>query len=609
MYYITIKDNLDDYVFVRPDLSDFEILNKKPTKFKNRIEVSGSVKFSGLDYELISEIETDIIDAKLYQNGNFIAEIQSSKSAGFFDVNNSLCILEFFTNDVFSVVEAKKNIKYNCLSLGTRSSMNYEVLTSFEFKKVETDIILSFADFAPDFYFDYVDPASPTNTAPQEGITPPTDGDETIWVLFGAFYSDIELIDMVSANAVVNYTFITEIGLSTSSTTPLAGSGWFLISELANGLFKWGRRPDAIPLTDYIYTNSGTITINRIPVSPYWPITFRYLSNSLTNKEFTYSKVYNFNNTGVDLSNITRKILAEIDSTLNFDDSGTVTDSFYEMENFDVNGDKVFNSIILQPLSNTIPASAYGILPENPATVAMLSFEQIEFLLNKLGFDWTIENREGLNTFVIKHVKNIDVTPQDVNLLSFKGMNFNFNANKYEFLRPDITSISYATVSNDIDFFGGVINFNNVQPAGELSLSEAGFYTDYEHILSFPETYNSNSIDEFVIFAINSELLTIKSEGILTSITLNNIPLSFPFLVKHTLHEYPSISGIMSGILFEFETWQLAKNKEFSLILPINNILSDIDISQYLTFLDVETECIEISQKGNEATAKVKLRQ
>jgi len=595
MIRIDIKNSSGSYEKTNPDLSKFTFSEIKKSE-GSFFSVKGSVSFFNSDYDLIKNLGENIILGKLYQNGFKLCNIVGNYEGLEEDVNNKKIQISFYVSDVMLNIEKKQDVEYNVLAVAPIiGTIGFDYQQPFEYYSNSIDFEMK---VTADTFFDYVGDES--STAPQMWITRPPYGSTTAWLLTEATYKKIGE-QGITLYGNVTYTFVTEIAYTGNETIYPEGTGWSFAENIEVGSYtfaKFVRYPASAPITTTIYSNSLWLGVAGYKVS--------YAKNALIDSSFLNANTYNCPNPRR-LTDIIKYLVEKLDTSIQFDNSGTVTDSFYGFKNLEIGGVKYFDNIFLFQLTDLIPIAPSGALPNNRATIGKLTFRILTNWLINYGFKWHIEYRSGVPYFMLSHKLSITSTTQPINFSNYLGYDFGQNNNKFKTDVPEYSTLLNETITTNPDFLGTNIEFLKVVTPTSKSILEKNFYVDYAHIIAEPSAYDDMSITQFVILATNGTDTIILDSKLLEK-KITNAPMSFAFYAENIMLDLPNKNMEINGASIVADEKRLKKRKKFTFDIPIKNIRTDFDFSKEIVFLGENSEIESLEQKANENKATIILK-
>jgi len=289
MIIIEIKNNVGVYVRATPSLTGSKFENNAKGA-RSELITTMQAKFFGDDYDMITAIADTYVYGKVYQNGMLQTEVRADNTTGNINANNREITLNFQSYDYNAIIDESKDVEFNVLEVEAQGTFTYKQPTSYQQITGGGLKTVAIPD-GPDgmvYYFDYVDAAAPTTTAPQLGIIFPTLGDASIWGLVRATYTGISIISGTLTYNLATI-FATEIAYTANKVTEPAGAGWVYMENVIVGgvsISKWGRYPTDIPLDDYIYANTTTQAVPRFGLGTNVILTYTQKAVNKANRQY-----------------------------------------------------------------------------------------------------------------------------------------------------------------------------------------------------------------------------------------------------------------------------------------------------------------------------------
>jgi len=206
-----------------------------------------------------------------------------------------------------------------------------------------------------------------------------------------------------------------------------------------------------------------------------------------------------------ELKSLITAIVTTADNTLQFDISGTATDSFYYLktwENPNYPGELPFNAIFLTTVRNVILQTGVtrGII-----TVQIL----FDYLKNFLGLFWEIEDRGGTPYFMQRHYSEVNkVIGSNPDLTNYLGANWTARKNKESFAEDRLYKrIVRELTASSQDHIGTDVIFPFINSEKILKIENDSFFTDIWDAQNNPENYPESDAEKFFILATDNNLL------------------------------------------------------------------------------------------------------
>lgn len=569
-----LRNSTGLYTKIYPDYTDFKInIELKDTIYAVRYNPSGNIKiYKPTDFNLLKTILSEQKQAQIRVtngtfNQNFLIDLEQSFKD---DLQTFIGKLEIL--DDYSVFETKKDDKINIMGLSSigdvymRGAWGNRILTggfSGTFSTSDNNYVM------PEF-------ANGLSQMVTDGDDASQDADN-INIL--AVYFEITTDDGV------NYTYVCNV---------------FYVD------YGYGS-----PRT---YLKEGTINYSNFPTkTTQYQWYFQNVEPDFSSLTKRYTRVRDF-------FEAVQLVVQTIDSTVQFDNSGTDTDSFNFFKNFTGTSTNFFNRIGIIHITDAILVS--GTEPTDGATIGYLTFSNLIGFLSKLGFFWYLENRSGINYFRLIHFTEISNSNGSLNLNYYKNVDYTRLANNYEFESVETSIINNEWTSYNMEWQGVSLDFRAFENKKTAAFSDETFFSDIDDvIINGSNKYNSESIDQFVILSLKdmSPYFEVYTEfGTISHIKFNNVPFSTAFLFKYFLSNFIDNSAILKGTKYNgglqyleleqnFDNSRLKKRKKIELTIPINQINS-LSLQENVKFKGswLEPEKIEVDCSKNQAKITLK---
>jgi hypothetical protein len=420
-------------------------------------------------------------------------------------------------------------------------------------------------------------------------------------------------------------------------TLPLSGSPYTLPAE-TNGL------PAGFNLSDAEQDTAGITVVDlRILDNGFIKATSKFLisyeidyferaiaTRTYTGADTFISDIYgatisfanytldNFDNITIEYSrfrdfySVVRFVVSSISNdTILLDSSGTTTDSFYFLKNFQSEYlSNVFENLAICNLTNIFVNSALD-EPNVAATRDNITFDMILKVFERFSLFWYIENRSGDLYLMTKHFSELVDNNGSVNLNNYKSRNWCRYANKFEIQEPDFTTV-YAEQKSDYGEWQNVYMdfklFTNtdatvIDNTKQLNLTEQNIFTDIDDVIVYnSDRYDAASVGNFILVGLGFTNFVLRGEVFAGTSQKNNVFLSHVYLYRNFLANLPSnVYNILnfngswefpvaftfpwgSELDYPIDDDRLAKRKKYEIILPLN-YLSEISLDENVKYL------------------------
>jgi hypothetical protein len=602
----------------KPDVSNITLQRQKQGDDQfGRLEISGTFKFVGDDYDrIIDFIDTwghNELGMLVYQNGTLLG-LTTFNTKQIIDRSRSQYIFNVKVLDEYENFVSKGDLQYNILNT-PYTSRSLKITTS-AIREVVTKTIF--------------------NRSVAGVFDVPTATVEVNLNILGLYYS-FEIGDSYTNWTMIynNYTHTGASGLNIF----INGTAEF-VSEKIYGSYNGG---DAQPPTGsgWVYVKDeqfGNITapLYRRPIQEIDVITS---TNTFTNYGGVDYRLFNYRNSNaIDLSfitityqkitrrvdNIIEYIVGEINSSIQFDSTGTINDSFYSFKTwigdidntaniYDTN--KTFNNFLICQLTDIIPDSSVDppIQKSDPATLGLLSFNDLMEWLKTYGFYWYLENRSGTYYFRILHKKDIELLDLNPDLRNWFGYNYTNLLPPIEYDKGEYSRLVNKQKTTNFELKGVDILFYLVQEDKNKDISSSIFYTDLTDIINNGEDdYDTSATDKFVLITALIDDSNYYHPRKINSLLVEDskIPngeLGWSYVSAELISDLPDERAIINGTSQTLPDYRVKRRAKLELKIPINGI-NDFNLSGYVNINYNQMEIESFSQEAEKNTGKLNLR-
>ncbi len=260
---------------------------------------------------------------------------------------------------------------------------------------------------------------------------------------------------------------------------------------------------------------------------------------------------------------------------------------FVNIESFNSN----LSNMFLITMSDFV-LSETGEVKSNPSTNSKLTLKKIlQFLKDFFNYYWYLEiyDHGPVNKWRVYLVHYSEIYERGNtshlgnNTIMYKGFNFTEGNNiiNYDYSKK-YSKIKRNSISTDVDFLGSDIEFSFVQLDNVLSIDNNVFFTDLNDIYLRKGSYNSDSIEQFVVCACNSNNEVIFGTGAISGAQKLNVDLSIANLDNVFAANFSDNYVLLNNQSYSPPSNRLAKNNELNQFdLPIKNLLNDINCNEY----------------------------
>ena len=304
-----------------------------------------------------------------------------------------------------------------------------------------------------------------------------------------------------------------------------------------------------------------------------------------------------------------------------FDTSGTVTDSFYSFKNLTgesltkglTTSDKIFKDLLIINLTDFIPA------PDNTqkdvhANRTNLSLKRILDYLLQLGFEWYLQNREGVFYFMLQHISDKILNSNNPNLSNYFNNDYIYLSNNYEIDEPEYSLITNDTTCLSSDFIGTDIIFPDIIFINKsFPFTNTNIFVDIDDIIErkgeeYSEIANNNIVVIVALKDGTNKYYVRNALGKISGSHKNNSELSFPYVIQHLSYNLPASEISANNNTYTIEDFRLKKRKKITLTIPINNLIEDFEINSYIAFFGENCEIEQIQQNATDNVGKIILK-
>jgi hypothetical protein len=626
-YQFKIGDLSTTHLFT-PDVSNVTLSRKKTGSEQfGRLEISGTFKFVGDDYDLVVNLidtfghnELGIIT---YQNGVSLG-LSTFNTKQIIDRPRSQYTFNITVNDEYKNLIDEGDIQWNILSVPylTRTlSLNLtgflEESTKAVFYHQQVGSWQSGGTIRW-FTMDYLGAY----------FTFPIDDSYTNWTCLIANYTEIGLINPIFNPAqptILPYLVFHGVAIFQSQKAygsyagtekiPPAGSGWgYIRDDVYNGYnFPLYRRP--IQASD-VWTNNDRVTAID---GTYQVKIFNHTNSNaivVPSTDIDYTRVCRT------VPSVIEYIVGQIDSSILFDDTGTTLDSFYSFKTMtgDVDtqatindDDKPFKNFLIVQLTDIIPDPDTGLQKTNPASLGELSFNDLMEWLKVYGFYWFLEERSGSYYYRLLHKTDISLLDNNPNLRNWKGYNYLPKSNVLEYEKAEYSRLINKQTGKDLELLGVDAIFRIVQEKKNMDISSSIFFIDLNDIVANGENeYDTNATDKFVLISAliddSDYLLPRKTDSLIISgEKVFNGDLGFPKVTANLMCDLPDEKATINNVNVTLADNRLKRRAKEELTIPINGI-NDFDLTGFIDYNGDDAEIEDISQNADKNVGKLNIR-
>lgn len=330
----------------------------------------------------------------------------------------------------------------------------------------------------------------------------------------------------------------------------------------------------------------------------------------------------------INYTRVTRKLTDVIEfligemglTSVLFDNSGTTSDSFYSFKNMEgedltygaTTTNKMYSHLLLMNLTDFIPADDDG-QNDIPASITNVSLKIILDKLLELGFDWFFYEDSG-TFFQLLHQENKSLGSINPNLRDYYGLNRTYLENLEEKDEAEYFKIVNETTCKGINFIGTDVDFPNIiTTTTKKTVTDNNFYFDLNDIANRrSDAYSDEDVNNLVLIAAQQDG-TVKdyvreATSILTVKAINNSELSFSFLSKNILCNFPDTKFETNGASAIANDYRLKKRNKIALNIPINNLQTDFNVSHYVSIFGENAEFESLEQTSFNNIGKLTLK-
>ncbi|MDD4515637.1 hypothetical protein [Massilibacteroides sp.] len=438
----------------------------------------------------------------------------------------------------------------------------------------------------------------------------------------------------VNANLGLSGWDISSISISFSYEDPIGSGNWYYegnciyLRQKGKGFYI-----DSVayePTTDSGWTYKEDEVINGVtyPIftRPSGANTYTYNGapepwSSIVNSSNLYY------NAPIEYTGVTRKItqvitylIGQMGVTYSVDNSGTSTDTFYSFksmtgESMTKNGttsDKLYGHLLVMNLTDFVP-DVDGTQKDVPASVTMVSLKTIFDFLSLRGFFWYLENRSGTYYLKVEHKSQRTFGTSNPDLNNYKGHCFSRWANLYEKDPPECRIIRNENESRSIDFVGTDAVFPDILTTDAVKeWRDNQVFVDLDDIAYrrhdvYSETDNNNIVIIAAMQTSGKDYVR-NPNGIVTGAPSNNTELSWSYIARYYLCDLPDSNMTVNGGTTTAAAYRLKKRNKYKLTIPIDNIITDFDFTDYVSIFDEDTEIDQISMNAPNTIGEIILK-
>lgn len=386
------------------------------------------------------------------------------------------------------------------------------------------------------------------------------------------------------------------------------------------------------PDEDGGWTYIADVTINGITYPEY------FRTNGVNTYTFTplgepYTLIENanlvYNKPSITYTGVTRKATDVIEwlfnemglTSINFDSSGTSTDSFYSFKSMQgesltygsTTTDLMYSRLLIMNLTDFIPADDDG-QKDMPASITNISLKTILEYFESLDFEWFIEDRSGTYYFVLQHKSDKVLGTTNPDLTNYFNKNRTYLENQITVDPAEYHKIVNEMTCKSIDFVGTDAVFNKVYSTSASKIyTDNKIFTDLNDIANRrADVYSDEDVSNIVIIAAQSDT-TVKdyvreAAGVLTTVGVNNSELSFSYLIKNIFGGFPDADYTANGANYTAANSRLKKIEKIEFNLPADNIINNYDFSNTINTFGDESEIESIEQEAYNNICKLTLK-
>jgi len=404
----------------------------------------------------------------------------------------------------------------------------------------------------------------------------------------------------------VNYVRERALGYYVDSLayTPDEDSGWVYIADVTI---------EGVDYPEY-YRATAATTYTFTPGAEAWT----YIENSGT----VYNKpAIDYTAVCYRVTDVIEFLIGEMGlATINFDNGGTSTDSFYSFKTITgesltygtVTTNLMYNDLLIMNLTDFMPADDDG-QNDRPASITNISLKTIHDFFEGLGFEWFIENRAGTLYYILRYREQKSLGSTNPDLKDYFGRNREYLRNGWIKDLPEYYKIINETTCKGLDFVGTEAVLTKVLGTeAERVYVDSKVYVDLNDIAERrTDAYSETDDNNIVIIAAQEEAIKYyvrESAGVRTAVDTNNSELSFSYLVKNIFCTLPDSYIQANGTNYTADAYRLETREKIEFEIPITNIQTDFDVEDYIEFFGDNTELDIISQPALKYTGKFKLK-
>jgi len=600
-----------NYITVLPDISGltFKKHFEKDT-YNEVIEPNGDVIFSGIDYEKLNGFSNDLVLYRIFENGELHSEGKFYRRNNT-DITNNLFTAKLESINVLSDFAEKSKDKYNILEADDNS---YDVIiknTKYLITKHSEPVNVYSNEIDGTLFYAGTGDASIEPLMPvlnPNSVVPPNSFD----ILLSAHYHlnyDVQTIGVnkYKFTGIGEFVYARQIAYGyyrNGESIPPNNTNIWGFEELVN--YGGINRPLYSRLSFEInsgtnWTNSGRFYGSASGVL----VSIKNINNV---SDFALNEHFIFKRTRT-VKNVYKFLLNKINPLITFDANSFNYFDTFDGEEITFNGttsNKPYAELSIGQITDFIPNSD-GTQKEFSAKVGMLSYDDLNKMMISLGFNYKIVN----NIFSLIHFTEFSTTGLNQNLTSINGANYLSRGNQVEYSEPEFDVIKNETLSNSVDFFDGEVKFQKLGINKNITFDSNTFFTDIDDVFRAKgDSYNIEATNQFLLLAlmdVGGAYYLRNAIGEVTREKANNSELSFSYLSKNVLSDYPSSIATINGVEQLVNANRVSKLKTVQVSFPLRN-LSEIDFTKGVNFFGNLAEYTEISKKANQNIAVAEIK-
>lgn len=626
-----INIKIDDGVSWIPLNADTSKLRDVTTR--NDGELFGRLKFTGTI--TIFKESYDLVNDLILSNGN-IANIQIFLNGEIFtgtidlDQNNNYDFrykdLEIKITDDYSEIDKFANTEYNYL----QAEENAEAIFVYSGAEYYETIGMEASTLHVGFVFPVETTAELyTLFMPHLTTSEPTFDVPAVHASYGltsANYvlesvTNYVLTSVLTGDASIRHIFewkrqIANGIYSGLTKVPPSGAGWVYIEDVQVGNLtvpKFGRPQ----IVTWANTGNSLVVVGS-------PLSARLLYVNCVSSSSEVESVgntYSFPRWRF-LKDVIKYVLNQMDSNIQFDNSGTATDSFNFMNTYtstswkhDVSGTSFPNNsyntpfkwLGIMPMANAISESS-GAEKTNQQTISYTTWNSIKNMLYNMGYVYYIELRGGVPYFILTHKINVNNTLSTLRLSSFNGNNYTDLKKNAEINEPEFNILSNKETARNFEFVGTDMIFEKVNIDNQKDYVSDNFEKDLLSIRTDgADIYDDNGQKQNALLSLQPYLTTSSGSnayivrfpnGEISGQPVLNAELAWSYISKYLASELPSLNAYINGESIVIDNKRLKKRQ--SVNIPFfGQKVSDIDFTKDIDFRGGVSEISEYSVLNN----------